>query len=69
MVPMWVEPACSLDDARARIAVIGKSRSGDYFVYSQRNGDRVTITVRPAQRPSSGFMTGVLARLIGIVGR
>jgi hypothetical protein len=67
--PMWVEPAWSLDGARARIAVIGKSEPGDYFVYGQRNRDRVTITVRLAPRRPTGFITGMLGRLAAIVGR
>jgi hypothetical protein len=42
----WLEPAITLDDAKARIQQRGATKPGDYFIFHQNNGDRFQVTVR-----------------------
>jgi hypothetical protein len=48
--PVWLEPASTLDGARARVKELGKSRPGEYFILSQITGRKISITVAPPEK-------------------
>jgi hypothetical protein len=43
--PIWLEAAATLDAANARINALGKSSPGEFLIYSQRTGNKISITV------------------------
>ena len=43
--PLWLEPASTLDDARARVNELGKSRPGEYLIFSQKTGHKISVIV------------------------
>lgn len=52
---VWQEGALTLDDAIARVQQLGASRSGEYFIRSQKTGVEVSLTVRRAANVRSRF--------------
>jgi hypothetical protein len=44
-VPVWIEPAETLEGAQARVAELGATHPGEYFVFSQKTGHKLSITV------------------------
>jgi hypothetical protein len=49
--PIWVEPASTLEDARARVMELGEFYPGEYFIFSQQTGNRIAMTVAPPEKP------------------
>jgi hypothetical protein len=47
--PLWVESASTLEVAKARVKELGKDRPGEYLVFSQKTGRKISITVPPAK--------------------
>jgi hypothetical protein len=45
--PFWLEPAESLDQAKARVQELGASEPGEYLIFSQKTGHKVSIKVDP----------------------
>jgi hypothetical protein len=43
--PVWIEPAETLEAAQARVAELGATNPGEYFIFSQKTGNKVAITV------------------------
>ncbi len=50
--PIWLEPSATLDDAKARVQELGKSRPGEYLVFSQKTGHKISILVAPPEQPA-----------------
>ncbi len=44
----WLEPAVTLDDAKARIQQHGAKQPGDYFIFDQSTGDRIRLKIQPS---------------------
>jgi hypothetical protein len=49
--PLWVEPASTLEDARARVVELGELYPGEYFIFSQQTGHRIAMTVGSPEKP------------------
>jgi hypothetical protein len=43
--PVWIEPAETLEGAQARVAELGATRPGEYLVFSQKTGNKLSITI------------------------
>lgn len=48
--PLWLEPALTLDDATARVNELGKSRPGEYLIFSQKTGHKISIMVAKQEK-------------------
>jgi hypothetical protein len=42
--PIWIEPAETLEGARARVAELSATRPGEYLIFSQKTGHKLSIT-------------------------
>ena len=51
--PLWLEPASTLDDAKARVIELGKSRPGEYIIFSQKTGHKISIMVARQEKHES----------------
>jgi len=51
--PLWLEPASTLDDAKARVNELGKSRPGEYIIFSQKTGHKISIMVARQEKHGS----------------
>jgi hypothetical protein len=47
----WLEPAITLDDAKARIQQRGAQEPGNYFIFDLCIGDRIMMKVQPTTWP------------------
>jgi hypothetical protein len=47
----WLEPAITLDDAKARIQQRGAKELGNYFIFDLCAGDRIMMKVQPTTWP------------------
>jgi hypothetical protein len=47
--PLWCEPASTLEDAKARVQELGRSRPGEYLIFSQKTSHRISILVAPLE--------------------
>ncbi|MGB8322416.1 MAG: hypothetical protein WCE52_05565 [Candidatus Acidiferrum sp.] len=47
---IWQEPAESLESAKLRVQQLGVSRPGEYLIFSQETGDKLSIKVAPPTR-------------------
>jgi hypothetical protein len=43
--PLWLEPASTLEEATARVNELGKFHPGEYLVFSQKTGHKISIVV------------------------
>ena len=48
--PLWLEPASTLDDAKARVNELGKSRPGEYLIFSQKTGHKISIMITEQEK-------------------
>ena len=48
--PLWLEPALTLDDAKARVNELGESRPGEYLIFSQKTGHKLSIMVTQQEK-------------------
>jgi hypothetical protein len=51
--PLWLEPASKLDDAKAPVNELGKSRPGEYIIFSQKTGHKISIIVARKEKHGS----------------
>jgi hypothetical protein len=51
--PLWVEPALTLEEATARVNELGKSRPGEYLIFSQKTGHKISIMVARREKRES----------------
>lgn len=51
--PLWLEPASTLDLAKARVQEMGKSAPGEYLIFSQKTGHSISIVVPRLQKPGT----------------
>lgn len=42
---MWIEPAMTLDGAKARILDLGSREPGDFFIFNHRSAERIEFRV------------------------
>jgi hypothetical protein len=45
--PIWREASPTLDAAKARVQELGKTQPGEYMIFSQITGHKLTITIDP----------------------
>jgi hypothetical protein len=48
---IWQEPAESLECAKLRVQQLGASRPGEYIIFSQKTGNKLSIHVVPPNMP------------------
>jgi hypothetical protein len=41
------EPSPSVDDARIRVQQLGAIKPGEYVIFSQKTGNKISVTVGP----------------------
>ncbi|MGH9640902.1 MAG: hypothetical protein ACRD3Q_00605 [Terriglobales bacterium] len=41
--PLWLEPAPTLEEAKARVKELGKTSPGEYLILCQKTGDQITV--------------------------
>jgi hypothetical protein len=51
--PLWLEPASTLDDARAGVNELRKSNPGEYLIISQKIGHKISIMIARLEKPGS----------------
>ncbi len=51
--PLWIEPEVTLEDAKARVNDLGKSRPGEYLIFSVKTGHKISITIPPPEIPAN----------------
>jgi hypothetical protein len=44
-IEMWIEPAMTLDGAKARILDLGSREPGDFFIFNHRSAERIEFRV------------------------
>ena len=51
----WIESSCSLDQAKQRVEQIMRSpsSSGDYVIFDQRNGSKLSLKSGALDKPRS----------------
>jgi hypothetical protein len=42
---LWLEPAATLDEAKARVQDLGASNPGEYLIFSHKTGHKISIRV------------------------
>jgi hypothetical protein len=45
--PVWLGPANTLNDARARIQQLGATEPGDYFIVNQTTAEMIVLAAWP----------------------
>ena len=48
---VWLEATMTLDDAEARVQELGAAEPGEYLIFNEKTGDRISLTVE--HRPKS----------------
>ena len=51
--PVWVEAVPTLDAAKIRVQSLGATFPGQYMIFSQKTGNKISITV-DRKRPKEG---------------
>jgi|HubBroStandDraft_2_1064218.scaffolds.fasta_scaffold06463_7 hypothetical protein len=51
---IWQEPAESLESAKLRVQQLGISRPGEYIIFSQKTGNKLSINVAPPNTTLEG---------------
>jgi hypothetical protein len=51
----WCEAAASMENARARIEKLAQSSRGSYFIFNQKSGERVHVSVQSGHGPRVGM--------------
>lgn len=46
---MWIEPALTLDGAKARIQELGATEPGDFFIFNHKSTEKVELRVGQIQ--------------------
>ncbi len=44
---VWQEPSQSVDDARIRVQQLGAIQPGEYVIFSQKTGNKISVRVGP----------------------
>jgi hypothetical protein len=44
---VWQEPSPSVDDARIRVQQLGAIQPGEYVIFSQKTGNKISVRVGP----------------------
>jgi len=44
---VWEEPSPSVDDARIRVQQLGAIQPGEYVIFSQKTGNKISVRVGP----------------------
>jgi hypothetical protein len=42
---LWLEPAMTLDAAKARIQLLGATQTGDYLIFNQTTAEKISLRV------------------------
>jgi hypothetical protein len=45
---IWVEPSNSLEEAKARVQQLAAANPGEYLIFDQKTGNKVSIPARAA---------------------
>lgn len=49
--PLWLEPASTLEDAKVRVQELGASHPGEYLIFSQKTGHKISLRVPVPDTP------------------
>jgi hypothetical protein len=44
-ITLWLEPAMTMDDAKARIQLLGATQPGDHLIFNQKTAEKISLSV------------------------